>query len=104
MDIDLDPAADFRAACAKKSFACILADPPWQFQNRTGKVAAEHRRLTRYGTMTLPEICRWVVERSFAWLGRCRRLAKDWETTIASSAAWLRLASIRRMVRAVARA
>lgn len=34
----------------------ILADPPWQFANRTGKVAPEHRRLSRYATLTLPEI------------------------------------------------
>ena len=38
-------------------FATILADPPWRFQNRTGKVAPEHRRLRRYRTMTLDEIC-----------------------------------------------
>lgn len=37
-------------------FATILADPPWQFQNRTGKVAPEHKRLTRYPTMNLEEI------------------------------------------------
>lgn len=37
-------------------FATILADPPWQFQNRTGKVAPEHRRLCRYPTMELEEI------------------------------------------------
>lgn len=37
-------------------FATILADPPWQFQNRTGKVAPEHKRLSRYGTMTLEDI------------------------------------------------
>lgn len=37
-------------------FATILADPPWQFQNRTGKVAPEHRRLNRYGTMHLADI------------------------------------------------
>ena len=46
---------------------------------------------------------RWVVERTFAWLGRCRRLAKDWEASIASSEAWTTIASIRRMVRYVAR-
>jgi len=46
---------------------------------------------------------RWVVERTFAWLGRCRRLAKDWETSISSSDAWLMIASIRRQVRHVAR-
>lgn len=37
-------------------FATILADPPWQFQNRTGKMAPEHRRLLRYPTMELEEI------------------------------------------------
>lgn len=47
---------------------------------------------------------RWVVERTFAWLGRCRRLAKDWEATIASSDAWLLIASIRRTARLIARA
>ena len=38
---------------ADRKFGTILADPPWQFQNRTGKVAPEHKRLSRYGTMTL---------------------------------------------------
>jgi N6-adenosine-specific RNA methylase IME4 len=37
-------------------FSTILADPPWQFTNRTGKVAPEHRRLARYTTMDLPQI------------------------------------------------
>lgn len=37
-------------------FQTILADPPWQFKNRTGKVAPEHKRLSRYSTMTLDEI------------------------------------------------
>lgn len=46
---------------------------------------------------------RWVVERTFAWMGRCRRLAKDWETSLASSNAWLYIASIRRSVRHIAR-
>src|SRR3954452_22870657 len=35
----------------------VLADPPWRFTNRTGKVAPEHRRLDRYDTMTLQDIC-----------------------------------------------
>ena len=39
-----------------RKFATILADPPWQFQNRTGKVAPEHKRLSRYGTLTIEEI------------------------------------------------
>lgn len=34
-----------------------MADPPWRFQNRTGKVAPEHKRLARYPTMELPDIC-----------------------------------------------
>ena len=39
-----------------RRFATILADPPWRFINRTGKMAPEHRRLSRYGTMTFEEI------------------------------------------------
>jgi len=38
-------------------FKTILADPPWRFQNRTGKVAPEHRRLDRYSTLSIDEIC-----------------------------------------------
>lgn len=38
-------------------FGTILADPPWRFQNRTGKMAPEHKRLRRYQTMDLAEIC-----------------------------------------------
>ncbi len=37
-------------------FGTVLADPPWRFQNRTGKVAPEHRRLSRYDTMTWKDI------------------------------------------------
>lgn len=47
---------DFLAAIDGRKFGTILADPPWQFQNRTGKIAPEHKRLSRYGTMTLEEI------------------------------------------------
>jgi N6-adenosine-specific RNA methylase IME4 len=39
-----------------RKFSTILADPPWRFTNKTGKVAPEHKRLSRYGTMTLDEI------------------------------------------------
>ena len=46
---------------------------------------------------------RWVVERTFAWLGRCRRLAKDFERSIESSAAWALVAHIRRLTRLIAR-
>lgn len=47
---------EFEGFVAGRKFKTILADPPWQFQNRTGKVAPEHRRLNRYGTMTLNDI------------------------------------------------
>lgn len=48
--------ADLLRAAGSQRFSSVLADPPWQFQNRTGKVAPEHRRLSRYGTMTLDDI------------------------------------------------
>lgn len=45
----------------------------------------------------------WVAERTFAWLGRCRRLAKDWGATIVSSTAWVTIAFIRMLTRRTAR-
>lgn len=54
------------------------------------------------GFQLLPR--RWVIERSFAWLGRCRRLSKDFEATTASAAAWIFLAQIRLLSRRLARA
>jgi len=45
---------------------------------------------------------RWVVERTFAWLNRCRRLAKDWEKSIASAEAWIFIAHIRTLTRRIA--
>lgn len=50
-------ASDLKKTAGRKKFATILADPPWRFQNSTGKVAPEHKRLNRYGTMTLDDIC-----------------------------------------------
>jgi N6-adenosine-specific RNA methylase IME4 len=46
----------------KRRFATILADPPWQFMNKTGKIAPEHKRLARYGTMKLDEIAALPVD------------------------------------------
>ena len=46
---------------------------------------------------------RWVVERTLAWLNRCRRLAKDWEASVTSAEAWLLIASTRQLVRRIAR-
>lgn len=53
---DLTAAQSFTKECAGLDCGAILADPPWQFSNRTGKVAPEHRRLTRYETLTLADI------------------------------------------------
>ena len=50
------PGDDLLAFAEGRKFATFLADPPWRFTNRTGKMAPEHRRLSRYGTMTLDEI------------------------------------------------
>ena len=56
---------------------------------------------TTEGFAVLPR--RWVVERTFAWLGSCRRLAKDWERSIESSTAWATIAHIRILTRRLAR-
>ncbi|MDO8722233.1 MAG: MT-A70 family methyltransferase [Syntrophales bacterium] len=45
------------------AFSTILADPPWRFENRTGKMAPEHQRLLRYPTMTLEEILELPIGR-----------------------------------------
>jgi N6-adenosine-specific RNA methylase IME4 len=55
-------AADFEGFVRSRRFPTILADPPWQFANRTGKMAPEHKRLTRYPTLTLEEIMSIPVE------------------------------------------
>ena len=52
----LTTAQHLLATAGGRRFATILADPPWRFENRTGKVAPEHRRLKRYATLTLAEI------------------------------------------------
>ena len=57
---------------------------------------------TAKGFTVLPR--RWVVERTFAWLNRNRRLAKDFEATIASAQAWLYIASVQLITRRLARA
>ena len=55
--------ADLLSALQRKRFRTILADPPWQFQNKTGKIAPEHKRLNRYGTMSLDAIKALPVEK-----------------------------------------
>ncbi|MDE0537516.1 MAG: MT-A70 family methyltransferase [Rhodospirillales bacterium] len=49
-----------------RRFGTVLADPPWRFTNRTGKVAPEHRRLSRYETLSVDEICQLPVHQVLA--------------------------------------
>ncbi len=52
-------------------FATVLADPPWRFANRTGKMAPEHKRLRRYRTMSREEICELPVAEHLADAAHC---------------------------------
>lgn len=58
----LNASHDLIARHGGKKFKTLLADPPWQFQNRTGKMAPEHKRLSRYSTMKLEDILQLPVE------------------------------------------
>jgi N6-adenosine-specific RNA methylase IME4 len=60
-DSALDTIVDFASHLRGRKFRAVLADPPWRFVNRTGKMAPEHKRLNRYGTMTTEEICQLPV-------------------------------------------
>jgi transposase len=90
-------------------FTVIFADRVYRGQKLLNALADLGRWtieiITRKQTVETfkPEPRRWVVERTFAWLGRNRRLAKDFEATIASAEAWLMIASIRLLSRRLAR-
>ncbi|MDW7646459.1 MAG: MT-A70 family methyltransferase [Desulfuromonadales bacterium] len=60
--MNLSASDDLLHTAGKKKFATVLADPPWQFANRTGKMAPEHKRLNRYPTMDLQAIKDLPVE------------------------------------------
>src|SRR6267154_941743 len=88
----------------------IFADRVYRGDKLRNAVAALGRwtieivtRSERVGTFK-PEPKRWVIERTFAWFGRNRRLAKDFEATIPSSEAWFMIASVRLLSRRLARA
>ena len=84
-------------------FSTILADPPWRFQNRTGKMAPEHQRLLRYPTMTLDEILELSVGRLAAsrchlylWvpnalLAEGMRVMKRWGFTYKTNLVWYKI-------------
>ena len=51
-----DTIKEFKQFIGNRKYKTIYADPPWQFSNRTGKMAPEHKRLNRYSTMKLEDI------------------------------------------------
>jgi N6-adenosine-specific RNA methylase IME4 len=81
-------------------FGTVLADPPWRFINRTGKVAPEHRRLSRYDTMSAREICDIPVHELASPASHCYlwvpnallteglRVLESWGFTYKSNIVW----------------
>jgi N6-adenosine-specific RNA methylase IME4 len=71
LDMAKTAAQEFADFTAGQHFGTVLADPPWRFTNRTGKVAPEHKRLSRYPTLTLDEICGLPVAATLADTAHC---------------------------------
>jgi N6-adenosine-specific RNA methylase IME4 len=100
--VEPNPAEDLLAKVIGR-YATILADPPWQFQNRTGKVAPEHRRLLRYPTMELQEIMDMPIGRVasasshlYLWVPNALlmeglRVMQAWGFTYKSNIVWLKV-------------
>ena len=102
-DTDMTAAEDsalFLKGLKTRRFRTILADPPWQFTNRTGKVAPEHRRLARYATLALEDIVAIPVNQAAAdpshlylWvpnalLAEGLRVVKTWGFTYKTNIVW----------------
>lgn len=64
-------AEELKAFLDGQRFGTVMADPPWRFVNRTGKIAPEHKRLARYPTMELDEICALPVEQHLLDKSHC---------------------------------
>ena len=58
----VDLAVELLTFAGRQKFATVLADPPWRFANRTGKMAPEHKRLSRYRTLAVEEIAALPVK------------------------------------------
>jgi N6-adenosine-specific RNA methylase IME4 len=96
------PAQDF-ATKVSGLYSTILADPPWRFDNRTGKMAPEHQRLLRYPTIDLQEICEIPVSRVAAanshlylWvpnalLAEGLQVMRQWGFTYKSNIVWYKI-------------
>jgi N6-adenosine-specific RNA methylase IME4 len=96
------PADDLLSKTCQR-YSTILADPPWQFQNRTGKMAPEHKRLLRYPTMELKEIMELPVPRLAAasshlylWVPNALlqeglKVMEAWGFTYKTNIVWLKI-------------
>jgi len=96
-------AADLLSFVGDRRFKTILADPPWRFLNRTGKMAPEHRRLARYGTMSVEEISALPVSQAvdttahlYLWVPNALLpegldVMKAWGFTYKSNIVWHKL-------------
>ncbi len=88
---------------SRPRFRTVYADPPWQFANRTGKMAPEHRRLHRYPTMTIEEICALPVGEVLAdqahlylWVpnalvGWGLKVMEEWGFTYKTNIVWYKI-------------
>jgi N6-adenosine-specific RNA methylase IME4 len=103
VSIPQPPANDDLLNKVEGHYSTLLADPPWQFQNRTGKVAPEHRRLLRYPTMELQEIMdlpvgRLAAARShlYLWVPNALlmeglQVMRSWGFTYKSNIVWFKV-------------
>jgi transposase len=89
-------------SCATSSLMAVMPDQSWRGALKGDwRIAIIKWQGVARGFEVLPR--RWVIERALVWLGLSRRLAKDWETSIASAQAWLLIARIRILIRRSAR-
>lgn len=94
---------DLRTKVKSATYSTILADPPWQFSNRTGKMAPEHKRLMRYPTMELEQICELPIREMagdkshlYLWvpnalLAEGLEVMKRWGFTYKSNIVWYKV-------------
>ncbi len=100
METEITAAQDFAKRCTGLNCRAILAAPPWQFSNRTGKMAPEHKRLNRYATLTLPDIkeipvavasagqCHLYLWIPNALLRECLDVMEAWGFTCKTNIVW----------------
>lgn len=99
----LSVSEDLLQAVGNRKFATVLADPPWQFTNRTGKMAPEHKRLCRYPTLSFEEIRKLPVKalvedtaHLYLWvpnalLGEGLQVLEHWGFTYKTNLVWYKV-------------